>query len=94
MGPGAISYDLSARSVAQVTKADPEESDCQLIVADPPYDTINPLELSLLARFLDKTAGVMVVSHTSKIPSPDIKSFELVGNKVYGDSALSFYRLK
>ncbi|HVE80660.1 MAG TPA: 16S rRNA (guanine(966)-N(2))-methyltransferase RsmD [Candidatus Dormibacteraeota bacterium] len=61
-----------------------------LITADPPYDKLDVGILGQLAGFL-LAGGQMVVSHSSRQPSPDVKSLELEKTKTYGDSALSFY---
>lgn len=62
-----------------------------LVVADPPYAKLEADILARLAGFL-KPEGVMVVSHASKLVAPVLESAKLVQNKVYGDSALSFYQ--
>jgi 16S rRNA (guanine966-N2)-methyltransferase len=62
-----------------------------LIFADPPYADVNPVVLDYLARFLQDD-GTFVVSHSSRIASPELQSLKLVRHKVYGDSALSFYQ--
>lgn len=71
----------------------PPSSRYGLIVADPPYAKLDEEVLERLGRFLNAD-GLMIVSHTSKRPTPVLESLELVQNKVYGDSALSFYRPK
>jgi 16S rRNA (guanine966-N2)-methyltransferase len=71
----------------------PRVSRYDVIIADPPYQQLDGDVLERMAAFL-KPAGVMVVSHGGKRPSPVLESLELVQNKVYGDSALSFYRRK
>lgn len=62
-----------------------------LIMADPPYAKLEADILEGLGRFLVE-GGVLVVSHSSKLASPVLKSMELARHKVYGDTALSFYR--
>jgi 16S rRNA (guanine966-N2)-methyltransferase len=62
-----------------------------LIIADPPYADIDTDILSRLGAFLTAD-GVMVVSHASKIAAPELIDLALVRHKVYGDSALSFYK--
>ncbi|MBW4061581.1 RsmD family RNA methyltransferase [Candidatus Saccharibacteria bacterium] len=61
-----------------------------LIIADPPYASLEPDLLERLIGFL-VADGVLVVSHTSKQTSPHLAAAELVKAKVYGDTALSFY---
>ena len=62
-----------------------------VIVADPPYAQLNAEVLSRLASFL-MPDGRFVISHGSKHTPPMIESGELIQTKIYGDSALSFYR--
>ena len=62
-----------------------------LIVADPPYAELDVAILDQLADCL-ASDGIMVVSHSSKIASSELKSLELVQSKTYGDTALSFYK--
>ncbi len=62
-----------------------------LIIADPPYQQLDDDVLGRLANFL-RLGGVLVVSHGSKRVSPMLESVSLVKHKVYGDSALSFYK--
>ncbi len=63
-----------------------------LIVADPPYDLIDNAVLGQLAGHLTEK-GTFVVSHSSRIGSPELKSLKLVDSRKYGDSTLSFYNL-
>lgn len=69
----------------------PQSPRFDLIMADPPYQQLDRDVLDRLAAHLTPD-GVMVVSHSSRLASPMLKSAELAGHKVYGDSALSFYR--
>lgn len=64
-----------------------------LIIADPPYAQLDPDILDRLAAFLTP-GGVLAVSHSSKLPSPELQSVALVKQKTYGDSALSFYKFQ
>ena len=61
-----------------------------LIIADPPYAQLEPDVLERLVGCLND-GGILVVSHSSKRPSPDLAGGEVVKQKVYGDTALSFY---
>lgn len=63
-----------------------------VIVADPPYAELNPTILGRMADILAKD-GVLVVSHSSKISSPELKSLQLITSKTYGDTSLSFYKM-
>ncbi len=62
-----------------------------IVLADPPYEQLNIEILSKLGALLG-TSGLLVVSHSSKISSPALQSLSLIKHKIYGDSALSFYR--
>ena len=61
-----------------------------VVVADPPYDQLDPAVLSLLGSRLT-TDGILVVSRSSRIPAPELQSVKLIQSRLYGDSALSFY---
>lgn len=65
----------------------------EAIIADPPYSQLDDEILSRLASFL-VSDGRLIISHGSKRTPPVIESGELIQTKVYGDSALSFYRKK
>ena len=62
-----------------------------IIITDPPYQQLDVDILSRLLALLQPT-GILVISHSGKLKSPVLRSGELVQAKVYGDSALSFYR--
>jgi 16S rRNA (guanine966-N2)-methyltransferase len=62
-----------------------------LIIADPPYARLEPDIMERLTDYLTP-GGVLVVSHSSRTPQPMLESVELVQHKVYGDTALSFYK--
>jgi 16S rRNA (guanine966-N2)-methyltransferase len=64
-----------------------------LIIVDPPYAKLDPDILDSISLFLTPE-GVMAVSHSSRYQSPMLKSVELVRHKVYGDTALSFYKTR
>ncbi len=86
---------LSAAAIAVVATAAPAQTPPSrrygLIIADPPYSQLDPDTLDRLATFLTP-GGVLAVSHGSKLNSPMLESVELVKYKVYGDTALSFYK--
>jgi 16S rRNA (guanine966-N2)-methyltransferase len=62
-----------------------------LIIADPPYTQLDSDVMSRLGQYL-LTDGVLCISHSSKLALPVLESLELVRTKVYGDTALSFYK--
>lgn len=64
----------------------------QLIIADPPYAKLEPDVIERLAGFL-APGGVLALSHSSKIPSPELTPARLASHKTYGDTSLSFYTL-
>ncbi|HUC87134.1 MAG TPA: 16S rRNA (guanine(966)-N(2))-methyltransferase RsmD [Candidatus Saccharimonadales bacterium] len=63
----------------------------ELIVADPPYDRLAADVLEKLGSLL-QPSGWLVVSHSSRRPAPALSGLELAADKVYGDSALGFYK--
>ena len=62
-----------------------------LIVADPPYEKIQPDVLEKLGQLLTDP-GVMVVSQSSRREHFELKSLRLTDSRIYGDTALHFYR--
>lgn len=62
-----------------------------MIVADPPYEDLDPRTIEKLGAKL-RPKGILAVSHSSKLSSPDLAGLELIKHKTYGDSALSIYR--
>ncbi len=77
---------------ANQADSDRPQARYDLIIADPPYARLDDDLLSRLTRFLTPE-GLLVVSHSSKLPSPVLELTELARHKVYGDTALSFYKL-
>lgn len=67
----------------------PPASRYGVIIADPPYAKLDEEVLERLGGFL-KPGGVMAVSHSSK-RRVVLQNLKLVQNKLYGDSALSFF---
>ena len=61
-----------------------------LIIADPPYAKLEPDIIAKLISFLTPD-GILVLSHTSRQPSPELANASLIKTKTYGDTALSFY---
>lgn len=62
-----------------------------IVLADPPYDDIQP---KLLARLAERTksGGIVVLSLPPKIELELPDSFELLATKSYGGATLAFYR--
>lgn len=89
-------YVLNVMTVETWLAAPPQQTPAgryDLITADPPYAKLDDEVLGRLGQFL-KPSGVLAVSHSSKLISPVLENLNLVQNKVYGDSALSFYKQK
>jgi 16S rRNA (guanine966-N2)-methyltransferase len=85
-------YSLRTKTVASWL-ADPTNlprSAYDLIIADPPYAEIEVDVLERLGAYL-KTNGIFVVSHASKLPSPALDGLIITKQKLYGDTALTFY---
>lgn len=66
----------------------PERYD--IILVDPPYAKVEEGILNALAVLLKKE-GLLVVSHSSKMESAQIRGASLIQRRDYGDSSLSFY---
>lgn len=62
-----------------------------IIVCDPPYDSLNPAHIYKLASHLSDE-GVLVLSHLSAFESPFIDSLELQSSHQYGNATLAFYK--
>jgi 16S rRNA (guanine966-N2)-methyltransferase len=62
-----------------------------LIIADPPYAQADADTLDRLAAFL-APGGILAVSHSSNLTSPQLARATLIKAKTYGDTALSFYQ--
>jgi 16S rRNA (guanine966-N2)-methyltransferase len=62
-----------------------------LIIADPPYAQLDADVINRLAAFLTP-GGVLALSHSSKLTPPILTHAPLIKTKIYGDTALSFYK--
>jgi 16S rRNA (guanine966-N2)-methyltransferase len=62
-----------------------------VIIADPPFDALKLETIELLTDQL-ASKGLLVLCHTSKIPSPQVKSVELIRSKQHGAATSSYYR--
>lgn len=62
-----------------------------IVLADPPYNDINPDYLQKLAVQV-KPGGLLVISWPGKEPIRPFEGVEPVSNKTYGDAQLVFYR--
>ena len=88
---GYVLHQITVASWLAAPAQNPPAPRYGLIIADPPYAQLGPDILNRLATFLTP-GGVMVVSHSSKLPSPALESAKLIKQKVYGDTALTFYK--
>lgn len=61
-----------------------------LIIADPPYAQLDREIIQRLARYL-APGGILALSHSSRL-TPELDGLGRVQHKIYGDTALSFYR--
>lgn len=62
-----------------------------LVVADPPYDQLQPAVLEKLGSLLEQE-GILVVSHSSRLDLPPLVHLDHIDTRNYGDTALSFYK--
>jgi 16S rRNA G966 N2-methylase RsmD len=88
---GYTLHKLKVETWLAMADNNPPQPRYDIIIADPPYADIDADILSRLGAFLTAD-GVMVVSHGSKITAPELNGLTLARHKVYGDSALSFYK--
>jgi len=64
-----------------------------LILMDPPYDATEAPETLVAAAVLLAPAGLFVYEHASRYNPPERPAgLTLTERRVYGDSALAFYR--
>ncbi|MCA9332078.1 16S rRNA (guanine(966)-N(2))-methyltransferase RsmD [Candidatus Saccharibacteria bacterium] len=61
-----------------------------IVVCDPPYDTVLELLLHRISRHVNDT-GTMVVSWPTHEPVPQIPDMELLRHKMYGRATLCVY---
>lgn len=85
-------YELWVMTVEKwLASNDQWDKEYDLIIADPPYSKVDAAVLEQLALHL-ASGGTLVLSHSSKISVPELKSVSLIRTYTYGDSALSVYR--
>ncbi len=63
-----------------------------LIIADPPYAKLEEDIVTRLTQYL-LPDGVLALSHSSRLPSPNF-DVPLAKSKTYGDTTLSFYKVR
>jgi len=86
----ANSVNFKKMSIESWLKINHQKFD--IIVADPPYDNVNSVTISLLANIL-KLKGILVLSWPTKKNLPDLNAIK-IKQKKYGDSQLIFYQAK
>lgn len=64
-----------------------------LIICDPPYQNIQLSTVTFMLKHLNHN-GLMVLSHTGRGEAPTVNGVVVVDKRLYGDAALSFYRLE
>ena len=64
-----------------------------IIIADPPYAELQAGDVNMIFKLLLKN-GIGVLSHSSRIPVPDLDSVEHIDSRIYGDTTISYYRAK
>lgn len=64
-----------------------------IILADPPYAKLSLSDLNLLANLLSDS-GILIVSHSSRTPTPELQSVDPIDSRTYGDTTISYYRAK
>lgn len=69
----------------------PDDLTFDIILADPPYDDLQPATLQALVARL-RPAGVFVLSWPGKTAPPQLPPLEIAQTNDYGDSQLLFYR--
>ena len=69
------------------------EARFDLVLLDPPYEGISLLLISKMSLHA-KNGGLVVLSYPGDKQPPNIKGFDLITAKLYGDSQLAFYRKK
>lgn len=88
---GYILHQMTVETWLASPAQNPPAPRYDLIIADPPYATLEADIIERLALFLTP-GGVLVVSRSSKRPAPSLPMVPTVVEKTYGDTALSFYK--
>lgn len=88
------SYEIWQQSVEEWAKRHQERiGKYDLIFADPPFDKLDNEALSALAPYIELN-GLLILKHSNRINIPAILTLDAVQTRQYGDSAVTFYRLK
>lgn len=63
-----------------------------LVIVDPPFDNLQLTAVSKMAHHVRRPDGLFIVNWPGKQPAPEFEDFELIEQKLYGDTQLLFYR--
>lgn len=71
-----------------------EKSDTKfdVIVADPPYETIDPKKVVDKLKNHLTASGIMILSHSGRAEPPNVDGVVVVGTRSYANGALTFYQ--
>ncbi len=83
---------VMVKSVYEAVKGLQDQS-FDIILADPPYAKLDDGELEKLFYLLVED-GVGIISHSSRLASPELKTADLIDARTYGDTTISYYRGK
>ncbi len=86
----SFSYELIAQKV-ESWLAKPKDQSFDLIIVDPPYDSIDVGVLENLGLLLNK-GRLLVLKNPRGFNDPEILGLDLVDTRDYGDQKLAFYR--
>jgi 16S rRNA (guanine966-N2)-methyltransferase len=84
-------YSLYSTSVESWLGRQVENQLFDLILADPPYDQLKPDVIEKLGMLLQKE-GILVLSHSSRGGSLELAGLKQIDHKIYGDTAITFYK--
>lgn len=85
-----FSYQLNCVSVEDWHKRYPLKR-FDVIIAAPPFADLSPVALSDLGTHLVDT-GVMAVSYSSRLETPEIQGLRHIDTRKYGDGSIAFYK--
>lgn len=87
---GYVLHQQTVETWLGLPAQNPSKPRYDLIIADPPYQKLDPFILARLSPFIADD-GLLILSHSSKTEPPVIESMKLIKSRSYGDSALSQY---
>lgn len=83
--------EVRRQKVAQFAAEKNRESGFDLILADPPYEHIEMVEIEALTGLLEK-GGVLVLSSPARSEAPNLRDVELTSSRIYAGARLSLYQ--